>query len=114
MVVMDVVGKDYKHICDSAPAARIAKEIFGKVESLHQAGYVHGNLHSTNLVVRTDGKPAFTLLDFDWAGKIEEVQYLLNVNKGQCLWRPPGAHDGQYILAEHDMSMLHAMFKNMT
>jgi hypothetical protein len=84
MVVMDVVGNDYKHICDSALAA---KEIFGKVESLHQAGYVHGDLRSTNLVVRTDGRPGFMLLE---AGKIEEVRYPMNVNKGQLLWRPPG------------------------
>lgn len=50
------------------------------------------------------------LVDFDWSGKIGEVHYPMNVNRGNGLWRPDGAYDTELIQTEHDMQMLDAMF----
>jgi hypothetical protein len=59
--------------------------------------------------VEQDGS-GFMLLDFDWAGKIGEAKYPMNVYAGPDLWRPDGVHDGELIKAEHDLQMLNALF----
>jgi hypothetical protein len=58
-------------------------------------------------MVRRDHSPGFKLVDFDWSGKIGEIRYPMNVFRGDSLWRPDGAEDGQLVLAEHDIQMLH-------
>ncbi|KIJ63840.1 hypothetical protein HYDPIDRAFT_67875, partial [Hydnomerulius pinastri MD-312] len=47
---------------------------------LHQKGYVHGDVRDTNIMVSRSNKAKFMLVDFDWAGKIGEVRYPMNVN----------------------------------
>ena len=46
-------------------------------------------------------------MDFDWSGEIGEVRYSMNVNRGPGLRRPKGALDGELILADHDIEILH-------
>ena len=48
-------------------------------------------------------------VDFDWAGQIGMVQYLMNVNRAENLWQLDGAHDDELITAHHDMQMLKDM-----
>jgi tRNA A-37 threonylcarbamoyl transferase component Bud32 len=43
-----------------------------KVTFLHQAGYVHGDVHDTNIMVK-DRSQGFKLVDFDWSGRIGKV-----------------------------------------
>jgi hypothetical protein len=80
---------------------------------LHQVGYVHGDLHDTILMVRKDGQSGFMLVDFDWARKIGEVCYPMNVNTDPALGRPSGAYDGEVIKADHDMDMLQKFFERL-
>ena len=80
---------------------------------LHQAGYVHGDLRDTNLMVRKDGQSGFMLVDFDWAGKIGEACYPMNVNTDPMLGRPLGAFDGEVIKSDHDMEMLQKIFEGL-
>jgi RIO-like serine/threonine protein kinase len=43
---------------------------------MHQAGWVHGDLRSTNVVVKKSGLDgSFLIIDFDWIGKNQEVVY---------------------------------------
>ena len=72
---------------------------------LHQDGYAHGDIRSSNILVG-DAEDEFVLLDFDWAGEIGTARYPMNLNRSENLWRPEGARDGQLILAEHDIAML--------
>ncbi|KAG2125665.1 hypothetical protein DEU56DRAFT_715527, partial [Suillus clintonianus] len=76
------------------------------LQSLHQEGYVHGDIRDMNVMVKRDRSTGFKLVDFDWSGKIGEIRYPMNVYRGGRLWRPDGADDGQLILAEHDVQML--------
>jgi serine/threonine protein kinase len=107
MVVMDVVNNGYCEFGSQTPA------LFGQMEDklvrLHQAGYVHGDIHDVNIMVQGDGS-GFMLLDFDWAGKIGEAKYPMNVYAGPDLWHPEEACDGELIKAEHDLQMLNALF----
>ena len=111
MVVMDYVGDTYQELDDSPAKASYLAEVREKVISLHQAGYVHGDIRTTNIMVKKDREPGILLVDFDWAGVIREVRYPMNVNK-EGITRPDGACDGELILSDHDIQMVEIMFKD--
>ncbi|KAG1738714.1 hypothetical protein EDB19DRAFT_2039530 [Suillus lakei] len=110
MIVMEMITEDYCCLGDlSAPYPHHAALAEG-LESLHQQGYVHGDIRDTNVMVKRTCDPGFKLINFDWSGEIGEIRYPMNVYRGDRLWRPDGAKDGELIMAEHDIDMLHAMF----
>jgi hypothetical protein len=108
IVVMDALDQ-YQELPSGPHAPSLADEITAKITWLHQAGYVHGDIRDTNVMVRKDGEDGFNLVDFDWAGEIGVVRYPMYVNRGGGLWRPDGARDGELITADHDMMMLENM-----
>jgi hypothetical protein len=60
-------------------------------------------------MVKKDNTPGIMLVDFDWAGVPGEVRYPMNVNN-EDIQRPPGAYDGHFILADHDLDMINYIF----
>ncbi|KAF8325651.1 uncharacterized protein EI90DRAFT_2931653, partial [Cantharellus anzutake] len=110
MVVMGLIGDDYHELRCSDMKASFKSEIERKVTDLHQNEFVHGDIRTTNIMVRKDGKPGILLVNFDWAGKIGEVRYPMNVNDVE-IKRPEGASDDQLIKAEHDIAMIGYMFE---
>ncbi|KIN98312.1 hypothetical protein M404DRAFT_31482 [Pisolithus tinctorius Marx 270] len=103
MVVMDSLD-GYKQLCDVDPPPLVFERIRTHLDELHYHGYVHGDVRSMNIMVSGSDMTEFMFVDFDWAGKIGEVRYPLNVNRE--IWRPPGVSDGALIKAQHDMDML--------
>ncbi|KAG2357039.1 hypothetical protein BDR07DRAFT_1363618 [Suillus spraguei] len=87
----------------------LKEAITSLIEGLHEAGYVHGDLCDTNFVVG-DHKQ-FMLLDFDWAGPIQNTYYPMLVNR-RDIRRPDGALDGQKIVPQHDLDMLDYLFNS--
>jgi hypothetical protein len=94
MVVMDAIDKDYEQFTRKHYPA--IDEIRASLITLHQAGYVHGDVRDTNVMVQKNGSDVIQLVDFDWAGKIGEVKYPVNVNRTDVV-RPEGALDGRFI-----------------
>jgi hypothetical protein len=115
MVVMDRIDTTFSpsHTSESSLTVELYKSVLEAMTHLHQAGYVHGDLRDTNLMVRKDGQPGFMLVDFDWAGATGEVRYPMNVNTDPTLGRPAGAYDGEVIKAEHDIHMLRNIFMRL-
>ena len=111
MVVMDFVDDAYELLEDSYFKPSFSTEVREKLTSLHQAGYVHGDIRATNIMVKKNGEQGIMLLDFDWAGEIGEIRYPMNVNITE-IRRPNGAIDKQLVLAEHDMAMIAYMFND--
>lgn len=113
MVVMDIISLDYSYPNASTPYP-CQQEIEGKLVALHQAGYIHGDIHDANLMVMKDGSLGFMLIDFDWVGEIGKAQYPINVNinlkEDVSVKCPAGAYDGELIKSEHDIEMLHKIF----
>jgi serine/threonine protein kinase len=105
MVVMDYLGDEYELLANSPVQASFLPEVREKVISLHQLGYVHGDIRTTNIMVKKSGEPGVMFIDFDWAGIIGTVRYPMNVNTEE-IKRPDGAIDGELIVAEHDMAMV--------
>jgi hypothetical protein len=112
MVVMDFVDDAYELLEDSLFKLSFSTEVREKLASLHQAGYVHGDIRATNIMVKKNGERGIMLLDFDWAGVIGEMRYPMNVNITEVR-RPSGAIDKQLVLAEHDMAMVEYMFDSV-
>ena len=110
MVVMDFVGDRYHGLDESDAKGSFESEIREKVTQLHQEGFVHGDIRTTNVLVDKGGSPGMILVDFDWAGVIGETRYPMNVNN-ETIKRPYGAHDNEFILAQHDMTMIDFMFQ---
>ncbi|KAG1860902.1 hypothetical protein F4604DRAFT_1957637 [Suillus subluteus] len=113
MVVMEFITDDYCCLGELFDPSPHHDALAAELQSLHEEGYVHGDIRDTNVMVKKDHSPGFKLVDFDWSGKIGEIRYPINVYRGKRLWRPAGAEDGQLILAEHDIQMLHAMFRRV-
>lgn len=115
MVVMDVLDESsYRRFDHLHPRPEHHKSLIEIVGSLHQKGFVHGDLRDTNLWIKESSKLPlefnFMLIDFDWSGVIGAVRYPMNVYEGRDLRRPKGAYDGEFILAEHDVGMVDIMF----
>ncbi|KAG2357033.1 hypothetical protein BDR07DRAFT_1188030, partial [Suillus spraguei] len=81
----------------------LKEAITSLIEGLHEAGHVHGDLRDANFVVGDHKR--FMLLDFDWAGPIQNTYYPMLVNR-RDIRRPDGALDGQKIVPQHDLDML--------
>jgi len=110
MVVMGLIGGDYVELHQLSGTPQLLDKIRDTLSRLHQAGYVHSYIRDTNIMVAKNAEPSFMLVDFDWAGKLGEVRYAMNVHQGEDLWRPNGASDGELITADHDMQMMEYMF----
>ena len=65
-----------------APDREVAvkKHLNQVLVQIHQQGYVHGDLRNVNVMVTNGLTPAVMLVNFDWAGKIGEARYPINVN----------------------------------
>lgn len=112
MVVMEALD-EYQDLDTQTATHFVLDGIRAKIVLLHQAGYVHGDIRDTNVMVRRDGKKGFMLVDFDWAGKIGEVRYPMNVHWGDDLWRPREARDNKLIMSDHDLEMLEHMLESI-
>lgn len=123
MVVMDGVSKEYVSLFnllwDNAGLLSVghldarnvlSTQIRQCLRQFHQAGFVHGDICNTNILVTTldwggfnDG--SFLLVDYDLCSKQKEVRYPFNLNT-TTVRRPKGATGGAIIEAEHDLEML--------
>ena len=85
------------------------KKIKNSIEEMHQAGFVHGDLRKPNILYQeTNESINVMLIDFDWAGKADEVVYpsFLNI---QSVERHPEAESDKVITKEHDLFSLNIL-----
>lgn len=85
-----------------------------KLDALHEAGFVHGDVRSVNVLVRNKNsvsEPALSdvlLVDFDWAGRVGEAVYPRRINPQ--VERPPRAKTGEKIQVEDDLWMVERLY----
>ena len=106
MVVMEhVEGKtaDEEHTWPRDARDKTAKAI----QTLHDASLVFGDLRAPNVMF--SGNEVF-LIDFDWAGKVDEARYPRNLSRS-VRW-PEEAEELEMkpILMDHDWFMLDQLF----
>lgn len=113
MAVMEKIDRGYMDYCDfrrsenftPVRASLLRDGIKATLRQLHDKGLVHGDVRDVNVLVARSGEPKFMLVDFDWAGRMGEVRYPMNVYSGEDLQRPEGAYDGEFITPKYDIQM---------
>ena len=79
---------------------------------LHEKSYVHSDLRSNNIMIRTDvmnKSVELKVVDFDWAGKAGQVYYPAEQNRE--IWWPGEA--GGPIDQDHDSKMVDFWLKDL-
>ncbi|CAG8641359.1 11350_t:CDS:1, partial [Paraglomus occultum] len=66
-------------------SSRTLKQVKTLVEKMHDLGFVHEDLRLSNILVGPES--SVKLVDFDWAGKIEEAIYPPLINH-EISWHP--------------------------
>lgn len=123
MVVMDDVSEEYVSLFnllrdnpilsseEHLGSRNLLSEKVGQcLRQLHRAGFVHGDIRDTNLMVKALNRDgfidwSFLVIDYDSCGKMMQVRYPLNLNT-TTVQRPEGATGRAIIEAEHDLEML--------
>lgn len=102
MVVMEHIEGDTMDKVSHLPKNAHA-QVEKAIEKLHDAQLVFGDLRQPNIMI--SGSTVF-LIDFDWAGKVNEVRYPRNLSRN-VNW-PKAAEDLEFqpILMGHDRYML--------
>ena len=77
------------------------------IQKLHDAQLVFGDLRAVNVMI--SGDKVF-LIDFDWAGKVNEARYPLNLSRSVKWPKEAEELEMEYILMDHDRFMLDQLF----
>jgi len=93
---------------------KIQRKVEKTLQVLHDAGFVHGDVRSTNILIDLESLDSndvgIHFVDFDWAGHIGEAKYPNDIN-GITVKRPEGAEGGKLITVEHDKMMASYLFR---
>jgi serine/threonine protein kinase len=101
VVIMNlVVGK---HVVAPRQDKNFTDKLRMAVRTLHDAGFVHGDLREPNALVTDDGD--IKIVDFDWYGEDGEALYPADINLGQGVGWDPDVARGGLIKKEHDRTM---------
>ena len=116
MVVMEYLDPDVYRVLESLDGsnAALVAGIRKVVETLHDGGFVHGDIRQINMMTRRewDGSEdvgKVLLIDFDWAGLDGTVRYPPDLNN-KSVERHHEAKDDELIWKAHDWFMVERMF----
>ena len=109
MVVMDVVEDAsiafYKYQDSDLPNC-IVQKVQEAVDTLHAAGFVHGDIRRPNIMVREDDESSVMLIDFDWAGEAGQARYPVTLNQSDSIPWATGTKPRGLIDMTHDDHMV--------
>ena len=106
MVVMEYIEGDTVDKASILPKD-IREKAEKAIQKLHDGQYVFGDLRAVNVMV--SGDKVF-LIDFDWAGKVNEARYPLNLSRSVKWPKEAKELEMEYILMDHDRFMLDQLF----
>ena len=117
-VMTDVQGKtlfECIHETNSSLTEEVKHKIYEQLRqiqvSLKNNNFVHGDLHSNNIIVTANNK--LCVVDFNWAGKHLEVCYPWFLNCRSTKWHND-VKPGINILPEHDNFLIENMIKDLS
>ena len=97
--------------CDQIPDnEKRMHELQRAVNLLHKKGYVHGDLRPPNIMISEKDPAQLRIIDFDWAGKENQVFYPDFLNP-KIEW-PDGVERRKPILKQHDLAFLESFVRN--
>jgi len=104
IVVMDYVGGEHarKPLRDGGHIAQLREAM----KTLHDAGYVHGDLREPNILLTADG---LKIVDFDWCGKEGTARYPADISLVPDLEWHERVYCGGLITKDHDEHMFEVL-----
>jgi serine/threonine protein kinase len=93
---------------------KIQRKVQSIVRTLHEGGFVHGDIRDVNLLIdraSLESDVMVHLIDFDWAGPVGEAKYPMGINC-KTVRRPAGVKGGELITEGHDNEMVSSLFTN--
>ncbi|KAF5377990.1 hypothetical protein D9757_009837 [Collybiopsis confluens] len=108
MVVMELLDSGFEPCAKikvlETGCRAVVEETMARFSAL---GFVHGDLRASNVLVRKlDGRWECKFIDFDWAGRPNQVRYPIGVYRTSNLFRPEAYMDEMLITAEHDQQTM--------
>ena len=79
------------------------------LQTMHKAGFCHGDFRPCNLMIDKHNK--LFLIDFDWSGKAGSTKYPYFMNHRGIDWAN-GATDGEYLQPQHDTHLCDIYFSD--
>jgi hypothetical protein len=106
MVVMERIEGNTMDKASTLPTGAREKTQLA-IKKLHDAKLVFGDLRGPNVMFSGE---KVLLIDFDWAGKVDEARYPRNLSR-KVKWPKVAAElEMGLILADHDQFMLNQLF----
>jgi hypothetical protein len=93
MVVMDLIF-DYIEFHQFSTVLDIFDELHDILSQLHKAGFVHGDIRDTYIMIPRCGERGFLLVDFDWTGKTGNIRPMYTAERSK-VWRSNGTFNGE-------------------
>jgi len=88
---------------------QLENQIISIIELLEQQGYVHGDLRTTNIMIRKDSNKV-KVVDFDWAGEADRTCYPVDRNDEIQEWPENSVHGGAIAIG-HDRALVDNWWK---
>lgn len=108
MVVMELITSLLKlpdiRALEISQRSVIIQDITRAIKTLHDHGFVHGDIRYPNILVTNNPTPRAYIIDFEFSGKEGVVQYPENTNLGVLCWVP--IEDFPNVLKSHDLEGL--------
>ncbi|THU86781.1 hypothetical protein K435DRAFT_970156 [Dendrothele bispora CBS 962.96] len=106
MVVMDDIRKEYETWDDIGHVEYrgLKGNLVEALKKLHEKGVVHGDIRGSNVMSKKVDRGEVMLVDFDWSGEAEKVNYPSKINMD--LARPKSARPDGPIASQHDLEMV--------
>ncbi|KAF5335612.1 hypothetical protein D9757_015360 [Collybiopsis confluens] len=107
MVAMELLHEDFQSCAKVGVKNPCKSVIKTSISALHAMGFVHGDLRASNVLVRKYvDQWECKLIDFDWAGRAEQVKYPFGVYRTLNMFRPLANMDRLPITKNDDILTL--------
>jgi len=106
-VVMERLPSSFRPLRELTLEMNLEQPVTDAVQRMHDAGFVHGDLRDTNILVNKDG---VKIVDWDWAGRPGDVKYPISINPQ--VPRAAAARGDVTIVEAHDMETVRLIFQS--
>ena len=107
--MLDVYWKSVVECEKESKRRTIEQQLRNILSFMHRQRYVHGDLREPNILVSGKSEIKLKIVDFNWAGKVGEVVYPLDLNTNAFKTAKPG----KKILMEHDSAQVDYIISNL-
>ena len=104
--VMERLPLSFRPLRELTSEANLEQRVTDAAQRMHHAGFVHGDLRDTNILVDNDG---VKIVDWNWSGRPGEIKYPISINLQ--VPRAAAVRGNVPIVEVHDMETVRLIFQ---